>query len=236
MRKVAGLLTVRNYKEDCSVFESLRTLTDFTIVLDDNSRFTFPHRDECDEYLSLTNRAQWNDIANRTLLMQRAYFHECEWVVCSDDDIIFSHNFQTRKDVDRVIRSLEAENKDTGRFLLRDLWNSVSQYRSDGVWGRKTFVVLRKNWFFSASFKLPAPSSRLHRPVYPAKQKQQVAILRECVAYHTGCFTETDRITRVEKYAQVDPKHEFQDDYSYMLNTDGLVLADGGLSIRLMRM
>ena len=44
------------------------------------------------------------------------------------------------------------------------------------------------------------------------------------MAYHTGCLTRESRIRRVEKYRREDPGNEFQRDYEYMLDDDGLSL------------
>lgn len=226
MHKIAGLMTVKDYKEDCLAFQSLRSLTDLTIVLDDNSNLPFPYRNICDEYLTLRHNIKWHDVGNRTLLMHRAFIHGCDWVVWSDDDILFSHNFQNRKDVERAIAVLETANKDTGRFILHDLWDSIRQYRKDGIWANKTFVVLRKNWFQCGAVRLPSPCIRLHTPVYPINRTEQVLVLQDYIAYHTGCLTVADREERVQKYAKEDPNMQFQEDYSYMLRTEQLELAN----------
>lgn len=223
--KIAGLMTVKNYRDRSGAFESLQALSDITIVLDDNSTTQFKHRHQCDEYIALENKLLWNDTANRTLLMYRAFVHGCQWTVWIDDDIIYSKNFQCRGDVIRYINFLEAINRDTGWFVLRDLWESHNQYRTDGIWSRKSITVLRKNWFYYPKINIPAANLRLHRPVYPGNMKQPTFVTKKYIAYHCGCFTHAARAARVAKYCEQDPQNGFQKDYSYMLRTRGLKLA-----------
>ena len=152
--RVAGVMQVKNYSDSCSVFESLTELSDFTIVLDDNSTTPFPYRDRCDEYLTLANGGPWNAVANRMLLMQRAFVHGCRWLVEMDDDIVFSNGFQTKADVLALIEEAERRKADVCLFRLRDLWESKHEFRTDGIWARKTFNVLVRNWLYYRSISL----------------------------------------------------------------------------------
>jgi hypothetical protein len=228
--KIAGLMAVKNYSDACSAFSTLRALSDFTIILDDNSDRQFPYREECGEYLNLRRRGLWNDLGNKLTLLQRAYVNGCTWVVCMDDDILFSHNFQTKADVLKLIGEAEASGRDTCLFLLRDLWDSSESFRCDGVWGAKHFMVLRKNWFFYEDITLPrAGLKRLHREVYPAgfaaRPGSNRLVCPQYCAYHTGCISSERRIERVRKYSVEDPNNEHQADYTYMLETEQLSLA-----------
>lgn len=222
--RVAGVMQVKNYSDSCSVFESLSELSDFTIVLDDNSTTPFPYRDRCDEYLTLTNGGPWNAVANRMLLLQRAFVHGCRWLVEMDDDIVFSNGFQTNADVLALIEEAERRKADVCLFRLRDLWESKHEFRTDGIWARKTFNVLVRNWLYYRSISLRDPARRLHSPFFPANMRPRRAIVDRHIAYHTGCLTRESRIRRVDKYRREDPGNEFQRDYEYMLNDDGLQL------------
>jgi len=235
--RIAGLLAVKNYRDDCSVWESLRALVDVTIVLDDNSTEPFPYRDECDEYLALRRPEPWNHLANYTTLVYRAFVHDCDWVVTVDDDIIYSANFQTRADVCRLVEEATQRGRDTIVFRLRDLWDSEHEYRCDGVWGGKGYMAVHRNWFFDERITLPRPSAnRLHRPSRPVRaaarswwrRPQPPAphrwLREDYVAYHTGCLTRERRVERVEKYRREDPRNEYQADYGYMLRADGCEL------------
>lgn len=222
--RIAGVLSVKNYSDACSAFDSLHALSDVTIVLDDNSDTPFPYRDRCDEYLTLSSSGGWNDGANKTLLMQRAFVHRCDWLVCIDDDVVFSHGFQTKADVLSLIEDLGRRRAEIGIFPLRDLWESTRQFRVDGIWGRKTFNVVRRNWFFYRSITLRDPSRRLHTPLFPGNMRPRRRIVDRHTAYHTGCMTRETRLRRVEKYRVEDPENTFQKDYEYMLIDDGIRL------------
>jgi hypothetical protein len=221
---VAGVLSVKNYSDACSAFGSLRALSDMTIVLDDNSGTPFPYRDECDEYLTLSNGLLWNDVANKTLLMYRAFVHGCEWLVTMDDDIVFSHGFQTKDDVRSLIEEVQRRRVEICLFPLRELWESTRQVRTDSAWGRKAFNVLRRNWFFYRNISLRDASRRLHSPLFPKNMRPRRLVVDRHTAYHTGCISASARAARVEKYRVEDPDNSFQRDYEYMLSEDGIRL------------
>lgn len=223
-RRVAGVMATKDYSPSCSTFETLRDLCDVTIVLDDNSASLFPNREECTEYIALTNRERWNAPGNLTLLLYRAFVHGCEWVVSLDDDIILSSGFQNRADVDDMIDKMESKRLDLCHFPLRDLWDSGREMRVDGIWSKKTFPVLRRNWFFYEGVSLRDPSLRLHTPAFPIDLRTRGLVDPKHTAYHTGCLTREMREHRVEKYGNEDPDNEFQNDYSYMLDELGIEL------------
>jgi hypothetical protein len=222
--RIAGLMAVRDYTDELGAFDALKRLSDFTIVLDDNSAIPFPHREHCDEFLRLENRQPWNDQANRTLLMYRAFAHGCDWTVSIDHDLAFSHGFRTRDDIATLIGELEGEDKESCRFPFRELWESWDQWRADGIWGRKSITVLRRNWFAYPAITFKDPRHRIHIAPYPANLAQRVRIEKLHVAYHSGARTLAERRARVAKYAREDSRHEFQGDYSYMLDDSAIEL------------
>jgi len=223
--RVAGLLPVRDYDDEAGVAPALRALCDVLIVLDDGSAAPFPHAGICDELIRLDRHGPWSDVANRTLLLYRAFVHGCDWAVFSDDDLVFDAGFQTRDDVARVVAELEAARREVYRFAVRDLWESETHYRADGVWGAKSFAVLRKNWFAYPGITLRDPALRLHTAAFPANRRARQRIDDRHVAYHTGCLTAERRRARVERYHREDPGGRFQRDYDYMLDEQGLALA-----------
>ena len=220
--RIAGILSVKDYSDACSAFDSLQALSDVTIVLDDNSSTPFPYRDRCDEYLTLSTRSLWNDVANKTLLMQRAFVHGCDWLVCMDDDIVFSHGFQTKADALLLIEEMQGRRADVAIFPLRDLWESPDAFRADGIWARKTFNVVRRNWLSYRSITMRDPGRRLHGTLFPVNMRPRKLMIDRHTAYHTGCLTREARVRRVARYRVEDPENAFQADYSYMLSDDGL--------------
>jgi hypothetical protein len=222
--RIAGVLPVRDYRPGQSAFAALRRLSDVTIVLDDSSREPFPHREECDEYLRLEHRGPWNDQANRTLLLYRAFVHGCDWVLFVEDDLVFGSTFQTREDAARLAAELEARGREVVRFPFRELWDSRERWRADGPFGRKSIAVMRRNWFAYERITLKDPGLRLHTAPHPANLRQRLLVDDRHVAYHTACLTRADREARVAKYRLEDPRNRFQRDYDYLVDERGLEL------------
>ncbi|HXE80215.1 MAG TPA: hypothetical protein VNK41_05660 [Vicinamibacterales bacterium] len=225
-RRIAGVLAARNYDDRCGVFHTLAHLCDVTIVLDDDSDRPFPWPGECTEYIALRREAPWNAPANLTLLLYRAFVNGCEWVLSLDDDVILSHGIRDRSSLAALVDGLESQRIDVCHLPLRDLWNSEDRYRTDGVWGRKTFPVLRRNWFFYDGLMMPNPRERLHAPAFPPSLRCRWTIDRRHAVYHTGCLTAEARRERVDRYAREDPDRVFQRDYSYMLDEGTLETAE----------
>lgn len=223
-RRIAGIMTTRNYTGACSTFETLQALSDVVLVLDDNSSEPFPHRDDCDDYIFLQRRCRWNQPANLSLLLYRAFVHGCEWIVSLDDDIIPGSGLRYRHDIEAVIDHMESRRLDLYHCRLRDLWNSNAEYRTDGVWSRKTFPVVRRNWFFYDAISFQDPALRLHTATFPANLRKRWVMHADDVVYHTGCLTPEMRRERVEKYRREDPGNVFQADYEYMLDDRNLML------------
>jgi hypothetical protein len=223
-RRIAGIMATKNYRDECSAFRALSGLCDVAIVLDDNSAAPFPYRGDCTDYIAIANEERWNAPANLTLLMYRAFVLGCEWVVSLDDDVIPGSGFQAQSDVLEVVETMAARKYDICHFKLRDLWNSDHEVRVDGIWSDKTFPVVRRNWFFYPGVTLRDPALRLHTAAFPADLRIRHFIHPNHRIYHTGCMTPERRLARVEKYRVEDPDHTFQQDYSYMLDDESLVL------------
>lgn len=219
--KVAGILQTKNYKDTYSVFKSLKELTDFVIVLDNNSDTEFPYKNECDEYIKLNTKDLWHDLGNQTTLFARAYFNDCDWIVRMDDDIVFGEHFQTKDDVKLIINAMAAQDFNLGLFRLKDLYGTISTYRHDGIWNGKTFPAIYKNWFFNKNINFNK-DKRLHSFCYPSDLQRPTHI--DINTYHFGNLTFKFRQSRVEKYKIEDKNNVFQYDYDYLLDEEGLKL------------
>lgn len=223
--RLAGVMAVRDYDPTCGVLDALRALADVVIVLDDGSTPPLARDDRIDELVRLERRGPWNDAANRLLLLERAFVHGCDWLVCLDDDLVPSAGLRTRDDAARTVDALRRRRADVGRVPFRDLWGSPDRYRLDGVWGRKSHPMFRRNWLADRSITLPDTARRLHAPVFPRNLRVRAVLLDHLAVYHTGCLTRSAREERVARYALEDPRNEFQRDYTYMLDDAGLELA-----------
>lgn len=224
--KLAGLLSTRDYSDNWRAYHLFESLVDWTAVLDDCSRIPFQHRDDADEYLTLRRGTRWNDVANRTMLMYRAYVNGCDWVLRFDDDILPSLDlYRALRDRRLLPRPEDGESYNGVVVALRDLWGDVTQYRVDGRWAHKTYVILMENWMCRRQVHLPDPDRRLHAAPFPPNGYEvRLKHAENLCLYHFGSLTPQQRSQRVEKYRREDGQCQFQDDYEYLASTEGVTL------------
>ena len=216
-------MPVKNYDNNghLGVFHMLEAMSDWTCVLDDNSRRPFQHADDADEYLSLRRGTLFNDVGNRTMLMYRAYLAGYQWALVMDCDMLPS---RALFDWIRYLDLSAYSNADL-HVPLRDLWNYGDRYRTDGPWANKKWNLLQSNPFFYLDYHIRSRELRLHAPISYNK-----AIMADCppgcCIYHFGSLTPELRNARVELYRREDSKNEFQADYTYLADETGAVVAD----------
>jgi len=221
--KIAGLLCTKDYIDECSVFETLKELTDFVIVLDNNSKTRFPYADQCDEYIVL-NCDQWEDFGNRVTLFYRAFVHQCKWAVTLDDDMIPGASFSVRQDVVDVINRLKNADAEVALFMLRALCK-----KEGGVYHRYTygggdgglFSVVNKNPFYKKNISMLDPQeNRLHRrpDCFPYSSSVK---MRDLTVYHAGSSTPEKRLARYNRYQnELDSDNKFQGSYENLISEE----------------
>lgn len=226
--KIAGVMQTKNYDDTFKVIQTLRELTDVVIVLDDNSThpITTQMYPQIDVLLTRTHRGVFNCQRNHTLMMYLAWENKCDWIVRMDDDFILSAETRRRKSIENLIAFSKEKQGDIIRVTQRDLWNSYDTYRTDGIWGKKTIVLVQRVWFGDKNISLIDPNEyRLHRICFPENPNPKTVFYPNCVIYHTGCLTHQNREQRVENYKVWDRDHKFQEDYSYITDETGLTLS-----------
>lgn len=222
---LAGLMPVQNYQDYCGAFHMLEALSEWTCVLDDNSRTPFKFADDADEYLTLRRGTLWNDTGNRTMLMYRAFLAGYTRALVMDHDLIPSRAlFSTIK---RLGLGLSGYPYAHIYVPLRDVWDHGKQYRTDGAWGEKTYPILQQVPAFDKAEGVRPAWVRLHSTPLPIKlhPKDLSPFPKECCLYHFGSLTKLDRESRVMKYLREDGGNEFQDDYSYLADDGGATFA-----------
>lgn len=218
--KLAGVMATRNYRRVPGVFPVLAAMTDTTIVLDDGSEEVFPYRAEASEYIYLKRTGAWNQGANLTTLMLRAFIHGCDWLLMCDDDIL------PCAALFKNVRELIKPGMDVVYVGCRELWGDAEHYRADGFWANKDFPLLIRNWFFDEHITVPQPV-RLHKPPVPAhRERRWTSAHAKYYVYHLGAMSAEQRREQAAKYEREDPNHEFQDGYSYLADERGLYRAD----------
>lgn len=218
--KLAGLMPVHNVT-DLSGWDALRQMADFTIVLDDNSTLPFPAEMQADEVIRLRRGGLWNDMANRTMLLYRAYVNGFQWTISWEWDLLPSAKLFSGA------KGLIDPSADCIVVKCRELWGDIRHYRTDGLWGAKQYTLLVRNWFFDERVSVPLAEVRLHHSYLSACREVELCMADpEYCVYHLGCLTPERRAARVKKYSEVDPRNEFQSDYSYLAAEDGATLAE----------
>ena len=230
--KLAGAMVAQNYDPRYGTFKCLKSLCDFTVVLDDNSTqvrsITSLLSEKPDEHLLLTRplRSLWNDTGNRTMLMYRAYLADCKYVLPWSADVLPSAAlFKWILNMTQSGGFACYHNFDFFQCELREVWNSLDTWRSDGRWSDKRNVFLQRNWFFDSNYKMPEASGRLH--AYPwghnGRKKTQIFNMPKGFSiYHFGGMTPEQQTARVAKYAIEDAGNHFQADYKDLADETGL--------------
>lgn len=216
--KVAGVMQTTGRASVGSHFY-LRDLCDETIVLQHNPRpshsliwtSTFKHR--------ITLRTpEWDCVGNKLMLMMAAHRLGCDYVVMLDDDMLPSEAL-----VD-FLKSRDFGGNDVISCKLCDLWGDETRYRTDGVWGRKTFSVILRNWLGDVDITLPPNSVKYHHvPISRRLPHHHLILDHGCRLYHYGSMTRQAREARVAKYKLIDPDNKHQEQgYDYILDETGL--------------
>lgn len=178
---------------------------------------------ECDSVLELLRvppgRPEWDEVGNHRALVAAALRHDAEWILCVDADERLERDFRER--AERVIRRGRLLGYSAYAVRLRELWDEPSQYRSDGIWGRKAMARLfraREDHQFD-----PAP---LHGVKAPLQARRRGRFpLADLNVYHLGMLRPEDRIARRRRYELADPERRWQRiGYEYLTDTRGLEL------------
>lgn len=209
--KICGILQTNKSERDHlgEALIAMRLLCDHVVVLAHNSPAS-QFRRGC-TILRLEDE-QWNCTGNHALLHTEAKALGCDWVMRLDDDMDIPPT--TVKKIRDMVLQAEAVGADYVRVTMRELWGGHNVYRSDGIWGNKTWALLHRNWT-----TMDIPDQRLHVGAIGEPYDS-----RDITVFHSGCMTRELREARVAKYQREDPDNRFQPDYSYMLDESGLEL------------
>jgi glycosyltransferase involved in cell wall biosynthesis len=206
------LLPARNCAEELpGWFESVARFADGVVALDDGST------DETAELLAreplvvelLRNprretAAGWDDAANRQRLLDAAHAQGAEWVMQLDADE------RVVADDAEALRSFVAHGAEPGRAYGFRVYRMVGDetYDRAGLWVYRLFAC-------EPGQRLP--SRRLHLVPVPESIERRDWRKTTFRIQHRAGLTEERRRRRVLKYEQADPEHEFQHDYSALL-------------------
>jgi glycosyltransferase involved in cell wall biosynthesis len=224
--RLLALLAVRNHIRYLPGYvANVAAQTDGIIALDDGSDDgSAEFLSRCPAVLEViripVDRPNWDEVGNHRRLVEAGLRHGAEWLISVDADERLEHRFRRR--CERVIRIGKLLGYTAYGIHFRELWDSVDQYRVDGIWSRKTSARL---------FKARPDHQFDKRPLHSSKAPLQARVggwfpIANLNIYHLGMLRPEDRFARRRRYETLDPEAHWQPGlgYAYLTDTRGLQL------------
>lgn len=223
--RLVALLAVRNGMRYLPGFlRNVAPQVDGIIALDDGSsdgsvELLAGHEAVIELLRNPADRPAWDEVGNHRALIGAAQRHAADWVVCVDADERLEQEFRSR--AERVIARGRLPGYSAYAVRLRELWDGTSQYRADGIWGRKMVARLfrlREDHEFDPQplHGLKAPLQALRRGRFPKA---------DLIIYHLAMIQAEDREARRRRYEAADPDRRWQSiGYEYLTDPRGLTL------------
>jgi hypothetical protein len=227
--KIAGLMPIGLGPEGkfrMQSFDQLRELSDMAIVLED--KFPAPQvvRHNAHEVITINHSQPWSCYSNRLMLLARAAANGCDWALWVDEDDQLDPRLG-RTEIDAMIAYCEHVKTEpivAIRFKVREMWNET-HWRRDGVFGKKSRIVLQKNPLLMPSVTWKNHWNPHSMPVQEGEEFQSGWEL-----FHWGMSTPELRAARVAKYAETDPDNRWQPEgFSYMTDETNMELVKANL-------
>lgn len=164
----------------------------------------------------------WDEPKNRQSLVIAGQSLGADWFVAFDADERPARRLWD--DWPRMIADADRTGAIGIDQPLREVWDSPTQFRNDGVWGRKRKTAIFRNLGESHAFD-PA---RWHGEWYSAQYIGTDAFTRvDTNLYHLKMLHAADRAARMGRYKQLDPENAFQSiGYEYLVDEAGLELVE----------
>lgn len=151
----------------------------------------------------------WDDGANRRQLLEACAEFEPEWIMWLDaDERVVSYDLPH---INKLFQLKTNYNPAYGFEVLRLIGDS-NHYDKSKLW---TFRM------FQYASGLTLPNATLHFEPIPTQYDQKNLIRTRIRIAHLAGVHAKDRMARYKKYQEVDPHHQWQDDYSCLLDPPG---------------
>jgi hypothetical protein len=158
------------------------------------------------------------DGRNHEALTRAAWEHDPDWLLGLDADERVERDFRNR--AEREIDRAERRGHTAMWLPFRELWDSSTCFRVDGVWGQK-----RKACLFKASRDHVFDRKRVHAIWASLPVPEGDWPTADLELYHLRMLNPRDRAPRVARYRRIDPDNVWQPfGYDYMLDDHGVEL------------
>ena len=215
-------MCVRNEEYHLPTFlQHIQNYVDFIVAVDDgstdNTYEILNSHPLCKEIIKLPvhTSEDWEEAANRQLVVKLAKKHGAEWVLCCDPDERFEENFL------KNIRKIIAEDKKLSCYhvKIKECWGKYNIYRDDGIWAKKEKCVL-----FPLLDKMDFDYKQKHHIPWSPKELRNHTKL-DYNLYHLKMIKNADREKRKNLYNNLDPNHLMQKiGYNYLTSEKGIKL------------
>ena len=215
--KLVCLLPVRNGEADLpDYFASVRRFADAVVALDDGSTDATRELLAAEPLVTLLldnpRRADyrgWNEAADRARLLAAAAALAPDWIISLDADERLDPGDA------RALRAFIEEEDLPGYAYGLHVHRMVHDL---GQYDRAGLVVFR---LFAFAPGQRFPDRRLHMIPVPTAIPRRRWLETTLRIQHVASLTEERRLTRFEKYRQVDPDHTYQSSYVNLLAAPG---------------
>ena len=167
-------------------------------------------------------KKEWLERRNRATVINEAYKQSKRhnsWVLCIDADERFELPFLQSL---RTIATQYYNHPVVINVYFRELWDSIHQYRSDGIWGEK-----RKSVFFPLASQMTFNYTNEHHIPWNYQELTNKEILTNYNLYHLKMIKPIDRQKRADLYNKLDPNKEMQSiGYDYLTDITNLNLSN----------
>jgi glycosyltransferase involved in cell wall biosynthesis len=145
------------------------------------------------------------EVDNRRTLLLAALERKAEWVLCCDADERHERRFLEQ------LQEIIAHRRDALALKVRDLWDSIDTYRTDGFWADKAKYVL----FPATPFETYYPSHALHTRWVPPHIECLPENILDFNIYHLVSLRREARLARLQKFKRIDPESAYQPGIGY---------------------